>query len=89
METKNFRGIVLNKYRSIADFSHAIGWSYRKAYSIVNGTQDPNVDDVRQMAEVLDLQSKDEFISIFFAPLSTLWSNERFEETRLWQKGDL
>lgn len=49
----NFRGLVYSKYKSIAEFADAIGWTRQKATNIVNGTQEPSLDDTDKMARAL------------------------------------
>lgn len=55
MEGISFRGLVYSKFRSIADFAQVIGWTRQKATSIVNGMQEPSLDDTDKMAKALDL----------------------------------
>ena len=58
MEATNqitFRGVVYSKYKSIAEFASCIGWTRQKATNIVNGVQEPSLDDVDKMAKALDL----------------------------------
>ena len=55
MEGITFRGMVYSKFKSIADFAQVIGWTRQKATSIVNGMQEPSLDDTDKMAKALDL----------------------------------
>ena len=55
MEGITFRGLVYSKFKSIADFAQVIGWTRQKATSIVNGMQEPSLDDTDKMAKALDL----------------------------------
>lgn len=59
MEQLSFRGLVYSKYKSIADFAQAIGWTRQKATNIVNGTQEPSLDDTDKMAKALNLSLDD------------------------------
>ena len=64
MEGINFRGLVYSKYKTIADFAQAIGWTRQKATNIVNGQQEPSLDDTDKMAKALNL-SLDETARFF------------------------
>lgn len=55
MENIRFRGIVYSKYKSIADFAKAIGWTRQKGTNIVNGLVVPSLDDVDKMSKALDM----------------------------------
>ena len=68
------RGAVMSKYRTIGDFAKDIGWKRNKASRIVNGVQEPSITDMEQLARTLDLKTQEDFIRIFFAPLSTKWT---------------
>lgn len=60
----NFRGLVYSKYKTIADFAQAIGWTRQKATNIVNGVQEPSLDDTDKMAKALNM-SLDETAGFF------------------------
>lgn len=64
MEGINFRGLVYSKFKTIADFAQTIGWTRQKATNIVNGLQEPSLDDTDKMAKALDL-SLDETARFF------------------------
>lgn len=66
MEQITFRGMVYSKYKTIADFAQAIGWTRQKATNIVNGIQEPSLDDTDKMARALDLSLED--TARFFLP---------------------
>ena len=68
------RGVVMSKYKTIGEFAKAIGWKRNKASRIINGVQDPDITDMEQLARTLDIKTQEDFIRIFFAPLSTLWT---------------
>ena len=55
MEQTTFRGVVYSKYKTIAAFAQAIGWTRQKATNIVNGVQEPSLDDVDKMSRALDM----------------------------------
>lgn len=66
MEQMTFRGLVYSRYKTIADFAQAIGWTRQKATNIVNGTQEPSLDDTDKMAKAMQM-SLDE-TARFFLP---------------------
>lgn len=66
------RGVVFSKYRTISDFARAIGWKRGKASRIVNGVQDPNIDDMEKIACVLGIDDRDIFMNLFFTRKSTM-----------------
>lgn len=69
-----YRGIVFAKFKNITEFAEAVGWSRNKASRIVNGVQEPNANEMEQMANVLGVKSPEEFAAIFFKRLSTMWT---------------
>lgn len=66
MEMVNFRGLVYSKFKTIADFAQAIGWTRQKATNIVNGLQEPSLDDTDKMAKALCMSLED--TARFFLP---------------------
>ena len=70
------RGVVMSKYKTSGECAQAIGWKRNKASRIVNGIQDPDITDMELLARTLDIKTQEDFIRIFFAPLSTLWTPE-------------
>jgi len=60
------RGVVYDRYKSIAAFADAIGWTRQKATLIINGNQEPNLDDVDKMSKALNLDF--EKTARFFLP---------------------
>lgn len=72
----NVRGLVYSRFKNITDFANAANWSRNKASRIVNGEQDPSIDDICVLTKVLNIESQQMFMNIFFAPLSTMWSAE-------------
>lgn len=76
-ELLNYRGIVLSKYKSISDFAKAIGWSRNKASRILNCKQEPDSQDIIDLTKLLKIPSQEEFFAIFFAELSTMWTDSK------------
>jgi plasmid maintenance system antidote protein VapI len=74
MDCINLRGAVMSKYKTIGEFANEIGWNRNKASRIVNGVQDPDIEDIQKITKVLGIESKDVFLNIFFSSLSTLWT---------------
>ena len=64
--TIGIRGVVYDKFKSISAFADAIGWTRQKATLIVNGNQEPNLDDVDKISKALDLDY--ETTARFFLP---------------------
>ena len=65
MNIDKFRGLIYSKYKTIKEFSDAIGWHRNKASRILNGEQEPDSEDMREVAELFELSSV-EFVDIFF-----------------------
>lgn len=74
-ELLTLRGVVLSRYKTIGDFAEAIKWKRNKASRVLNGVQQPDAEDIQQMAKCLEINSADAFMQIFFRSLSTLWTN--------------
>lgn len=55
MRDIQFRGVVYSKFKSIANFASAIGWTRQKGTNIVNGLTEPSLDDVDKMAKALGM----------------------------------
>ncbi len=51
----SLRGVVYDKFRSVAALAEAIGWTRQKAGNIINGNQEPSLDDTNKLAKALDL----------------------------------
>ncbi len=66
MNKEKLRGTIFAKYRTIKEFSDAIGWQRNKSSRILNGSQEPDSDDMRALVVLLQL-TPEEFIDIFFA----------------------
>ena len=63
------RGAVLSKYRTISEFSEDIGWKRNKSSRILNGVQSPNADEIEEIPKCLGINTVEDFMQIFFAPL--------------------
>ena len=72
--SKELRGAVYSRYKTISSFAKALGWSYGKTHRIVNNEQSPSADEMCKMAEVLGVTTREEFVRIFFTQESTLWT---------------
>ena len=62
----HIRGAVFSRYPSIISFANAIGWKRTKASRILNGIQIPTVDEINKIAECLEINDAETFVSIFF-----------------------
>lgn len=67
------RGAVLSKYRTITDFADAAKWDRKKASRIVNRVQQPSVNDMYKMSDLLDICDADSFVRIFLPEAYTMW----------------
>lgn len=65
MNIEKFRGLIFGKFKSIKEFSEAIGWNRSKVSRFLNGTQEPDSDEMREIATFFDLTPED-FIILFF-----------------------
>lgn len=63
------RGVVLSKYKTIGEFSEAIGWKRNKSSRILNGIQTPDINDIEEITQCLEIDTVNDFMQIFFAPL--------------------
>lgn len=55
MDEIGLRGIVYDRYKSIAELADAIGWTRQKATNVVNGNTEPSLDDVDKLSKALGL----------------------------------
>ena len=69
----DLRGAVMSKFPSITAFAKAVKWDRKKASRIVNHVQDPTMNDIYQMVDVLAINSSDDFVRIFWPSLPTKW----------------
>ena len=61
------RGAVLSKYKTIGEFSEAIGWKRNKSSRILNGIQTPSADEIEEITKWN--KHGGGFHAAFFAPL--------------------
>lgn len=64
MSMNEIRGIVLGRYPSITAFAKEVNWSRQKASSIINGKQEPTLDDCYVISLAVG-RDADEIASIF------------------------
>ena len=74
MSEMTLRGKVLSRYKTVSDFAEAIGWSRNKASRIVNGVQEPDTNEMQQLAELLQISTAEDFTALFFPKMSTKWT---------------
>ena len=70
MNLQKLRGLVFSKYKTVKAFSDEIGWKRNKSSRILNGIQEPDSDDMMDVAKLFELSSE-EFIGIFFEDVFT------------------
>ena len=63
------RGAVFSKYKTIGEFSEDIGWKRNKSSRILTGIQTPNADEIEEITECLGINTVEDFMQLFFAPL--------------------
>lgn len=61
----DLKGLVRAKFSSITKLAKHLGWSISKTYRIVNGTQNADVQDIRQIAVALGLTTPADVVSVF------------------------
>ena len=76
---RNLRGAVYSHFRTLSEFAVTIGWSYSKAFRIVNGEQEPTANEITLIAATLGVEDQSEFMRIFFDEMSTKWTSGRSE----------
>lgn len=64
MKENKIRGIVLGQYSSIAAFAREVYWSRQKASAIINGKQEPSLDDCNVIAKAVK-EDTSYIVSIF------------------------
>ena len=71
-ETKllTLKGIALSKYGSCTRFANEMGWNRSKASRILNGKQSPNMQDIKQLTDKMEIP-KDAIVPIFFGTMFT------------------
>lgn len=75
MNSITLRGVILSKYRTIGEFSDAIGWKRNKAGRIIRGEQELSMSDIVEITNVLEIEDRQLFDNIFFPQLSTKWTS--------------
>ena len=65
MKNAVLRGAVMSKFRSYSDFAKALGWSAPKVSRIINGAQNPDVEEMKLMAKVLGVENAEEIVALF------------------------
>ena len=51
----SLRGVVYDRYKSIAALADHVGWTRQKATNIVNMLTEPSLEDVDKLAKALGL----------------------------------
>lgn len=64
MNENKIRGVVLGAYPSITAFAKGVNWSRQKASAIINGKQEPSLDDIYVISKAVK-KDADEIASIF------------------------
>lgn len=64
MNENKIRGIVFGHYSSITAFAKAVNWSRQKASNIIEGKQEPSLDDIYVISRAV-FKDADEIASIF------------------------
>lgn len=65
MKNAVLRGAVMSRFRSYSDFAKALGWSTPKVSRIINGAQNPDVEEMKLMAKVLGVENAEEIVALF------------------------
>lgn len=65
MKNAVLRGAVMSRFRSYSDFAKALGWSTPKVSRIINGVQNPDVEEMKLMAKVLGVENAEEIVALF------------------------
>lgn len=60
------RGAIITVFGSVRKFAKAAGWSERKAYAIVGGSQEPTASDIELMCRLLHIEIPSEMKALFF-----------------------
>ena len=55
----------MSRFRSYSDFAKALGWSTPKVSRIINGAQNPDVEEMKLMAKVLGVENAEEIVALF------------------------
>ena len=76
MKNSKLRGLIYGAYPSISAFARAIKWYRKKASRIVNDSQEPTTQDIKEMAELFNISNAADFVNIFFDDVSTMRTND-------------
>lgn len=68
MNKNKLRGLIHSKHKTRKEFSDAIGWQEKKTSRIVNGEQEPTMEDAKMVTRHFELSQK-EFLELFFEGL--------------------
>ena len=55
MIVTNIRGAVLNRFKSYTEFAEVLGWPKQRLSKIITGKKIPNVNEIAEMADGLDM----------------------------------
>lgn len=75
MNSSALWGMVFSKYKNINAFAKTIGWHRSRAGRIINGIQEPNLNEITEIVLLLDISLED-FLNIFFEGQYTKCKNE-------------
>ena len=65
MQRLTKRGLAVSQFGSIMGFARAMGWSYRKANSIINDKQEPTATEIVQMSKAFGVELPEHFNDLF------------------------
>ena len=65
MQTKVIKGKIVEQYGSIGKFAEELNWSATKISRLLNGKQDPNVKDVKEIALALGIANPVDIVALF------------------------
>ena len=60
------RGLIYSKLESESQFARVLGWSRQRLFKITNGKKIPNLFELNDMAEALDVPFMD--VASFYLP---------------------
>jgi len=64
------KGLVISKYGSCVKFARHMEWNRNKAARIINGQQEPTLDDIKDMANKQAIP-KEMIVPLFFGTMFT------------------
>ena len=71
-KNKKLRSLIYGIYDSEAQFAKSLGWTKQKLNKITNGTKDPDVYEVAELANGLN-ESIENMVKIFLPAESPFW----------------